>query len=64
MQEVRTIAGWLKAQDWPPGSHIVILSKNCAWWIMADFAIWMAGHLSVPFFPVARYAFAHIPVSS
>jgi long-subunit acyl-CoA synthetase (AMP-forming) len=40
------------------------LSKNCAWWIMADFAIWMAGHLSVPFFPVARYAFAHIPVSS
>jgi long-chain acyl-CoA synthetase len=37
MQETRKFAGWLKAQDWPPGSNIVILSRNCAWWIMADF---------------------------
>ena len=54
MQEVRRIAAWLQEQGWPPGSHIVILSKNCAWWIMADFAIWMAGYVSVPFFPSAR----------
>jgi len=54
--EARRMAGWLKAQGWPPGSRIVILSKNCAWWLMADFAIWMAGHVSVPFFPAASSA--------
>jgi long-chain acyl-CoA synthetase len=54
MQEVRRMAAWIDAQGWPAGSNIVIVSKNCAWWIMADFAIWMAGHVSVPFFPSAR----------
>ncbi|HSY35078.1 MAG TPA: AMP-binding protein [Acidobacteriaceae bacterium] len=54
MQEVRRMAAWIEAQGWPPGSNIVIVSKNCAWWIMADFAIWMSGHVSVPFFPTAR----------
>lgn len=54
MQETRRIASWLKAQNWPSGSRIVILSKNCAWWIMADFAIWMAGYISVPLFPALR----------
>ncbi|HEY4009988.1 MAG TPA: AMP-binding protein, partial [Acidobacteriaceae bacterium] len=54
MQEVRRIATWLSAQGWPRGSRVVILSKNCAWWIMADFAIWMAGHVSVPFYPSLR----------
>ena len=54
MQEVRRMAAWIDAQHFPPGSNIVIVSKNCAWWIMADFAIWMSGHVSVPFFPAAR----------
>lgn len=53
MTEVRQMAAWMKAQNWPPGSRVVILSRNCAWWLMADFAIWMAGHVSVPFFPAA-----------
>ena len=52
--EARRIAAYITAQNWPPGSRIVILSKNCAWWIMADFAIWMAGHVSVPIFPSLR----------
>jgi long-chain acyl-CoA synthetase len=34
-----------------PGSRISIFSKNCAHWIIADFAIWMSGHVSVPLFP-------------
>jgi long-chain acyl-CoA synthetase len=51
MSDTRRVAAYLKAQNWPPGSRIAILSKNCAWWIMADFAIWMAGHASVPIFP-------------
>jgi long-chain acyl-CoA synthetase len=50
MNEVRRMAAWLRAQDWPQGSHIAILSKNCAWWMMAEFAVWMAGHVSVPIY--------------
>ena len=30
---------------------MAILSKNCAWWLMSDLAIWMAGHVSVPLYP-------------
>ena len=54
LDEARRVAAYLKAQNWPPGSRIAILSKNCAWWIMADFAIWMAGYTSVPIFPSLR----------
>ena len=49
--EIRRIAAWLKAQEWEPGSRVAILSRNCAWWIMADLAIWMAGHVTVPIYP-------------
>jgi long-chain acyl-CoA synthetase len=49
--EVRRIAAALLALDLPPKSNIVILSKNCAHWIMADLAIMMAGHVSVPIYP-------------
>ena len=54
--ESRRIAAYIKAQNWPAGSNIAILSRNCAWWIMADFAIWMAGHISIPIFPSLRDA--------
>ncbi len=49
--EVRRMAAYLKAQDWEPGSRVAILSRNCAWWVMADLAIWMAGYVSVPIYP-------------
>ena len=52
--EARRMAAYLKAQNWEPGSRVAILSKNCAWWIMADLAIWMAGHVSVPVYPSLR----------
>jgi long-chain acyl-CoA synthetase len=52
--EIRRIAACLKAQNWEPGSHVAILSKNCAWWIMADLAIWMAGHVTVPIYASLR----------
>jgi long-chain acyl-CoA synthetase len=51
MDEARRVAAWLKAQGWEPGSRIAIMSKNTAWWIMSDFAIWMAGYVSVPIYP-------------
>ena len=34
-----------------PAAAIALLSKNTAQWLMADFAIWMAGHVSVPLYP-------------
>lgn len=49
--EARRVAAHLQAQGWPPGSRVAILSKNCAHWIMADFAIWIAGYVSVPIYP-------------
>lgn len=52
MAEVRRIAAYLRSLDYPAGSRIAILSKNCAWWILADLAIWMAGHVSVPIYPM------------
>jgi long-chain acyl-CoA synthetase len=47
--EIRKIAGALSVL--PPQSKVALLSKNCAQWIMADLAIMMAGHVSVPIYP-------------
>lgn len=49
--QVRRMATWLQAQGWPAGSRIAILGKNSAHWILADLAIMMAGHISVPIYP-------------
>ncbi|HEX7440452.1 MAG TPA: AMP-binding protein [Caldimonas sp.] len=53
--EVRRVAAHLKAQGWEPGSKVAILSKNCAWWLMSDLAIWMAGYVSVPLYPTLAH---------
>ena len=50
-QEVRCMASYLASLGYPPGSRIAIWGKNTAHWIMADWAIWMAGHVSVPLYP-------------
>ena len=50
-EQVRRMATHLQSQGWEPGSKVAILSKNCAWWMMSDLAIWMAGHVSVPLYP-------------
>ncbi len=49
--QARRMASALKAMNFPPQSHIGIVSKNCAHWIISDLAIMMAGHISVPFYP-------------
>jgi long-chain acyl-CoA synthetase len=54
--QVRRMAAHLKAQGWEPGSKVAILSKNCGWWLMSDLAIWMAGHVSVPLYPMLAHA--------
>ena len=43
--QVRRMAAHLQSQGWEPGSRVAILSKNCAWWLMSDLAIWMAGYV-------------------
>ncbi|WAJ35553.1 AMP-binding protein [Pseudomonas sp. GOM7] len=50
-EQARRAANWLRSRELPPGSRIAIVSKNCAHWIIADLAIWMAGHVSVPLYP-------------
>ena len=49
--EVRRMAAWLQAKGYEPGSKVAILSKNCVHWVLADWAIWMAGYVSVPIYP-------------
>ncbi|HJV72049.1 AMP-binding protein [Ideonella sp.] len=51
MDQVRRLAAHLKDKGFAPGSNIALLSKNTAWWLICDWAIWMAGHVSVPLYP-------------
>src|ERR1700722_9873342 len=51
MGEVRRMAAHLSSLDLPKPSQIALISKNNAWWFLADLAIWMAGHVSVPLYP-------------
>lgn len=62
--EARRMAAYLKSLDFPERSHIAICSKNCAHWVMADLAIWMAGHVSIPVYPtltadIVQYTLEH-----
>jgi len=50
-QEVRQVAAAIRALGLPPGSHIALLSKNCAHWMICDLGIMMAGHVSIPLYP-------------
>lgn len=52
--QARKMAAYLKSLDLPESSNIAIISKNCAHWLIADMAIWMAGHVSVPIYPTAN----------
>jgi long-chain acyl-CoA synthetase len=49
--QVRRAATWLASQGWPEGSRVAIIGKNSAHWILADLAIQMAGHISIPIYP-------------
>ena len=51
MDQARRMAAHLKSLNLEPGSHIGLISKNCAHFIFADLAIWMAGHVSVALYP-------------
>ncbi|AXQ29722.1 AMP-binding acetyl-CoA synthetase [Solimonas sp. K1W22B-7] len=64
MDEVRRMAAHLQSLNLPPRSQVAILAKNTAHWMMADWAILMAGHVSVPLYPTlnaetVRYILDH-----
>ncbi len=50
-EEIRKIAFRLQEFGFSEKSHIALLSKNCAHWLMADLAIMMAGMISIPIYP-------------
>jgi long-chain acyl-CoA synthetase len=50
-KQARTLATYLNSLGLPSKSNIGLLSKNCAHWIIADLAILLSGHVSVPFYP-------------
>ena len=66
--QARRMAAHLKGMNLAPGSRIAILSKNTAHFMMAELAIWMAGHTTVAIFPTetadtVRYVLTHSEAS-
>lgn len=49
--QIRKVAQAILNKKLPPKSKIALLSKNCDSWVMADLAIMMSGHISVPIYP-------------
>ena len=50
-QQIRKMAHAIIKRKLPPQSNIALLSKNCEYWVMADLAIMMSGHVSIPIYP-------------
>ncbi len=51
MDQVRRMAAHLQSLGLQPGDKVALLSKNTAHWLMADWAIWLGGFVSVPLYP-------------
>ena len=51
MDQSRRMAAHLQSLGLKPGDKVALLSKNTAHWMMADFAIWIGGFVSVPLYP-------------
>ena len=62
--QVTRVANYLKSLNLPAHSSIGLLGRNSAHWILADLAVWMAGHVTVPLYPTlnaesAEYILEH-----
>lgn len=51
MDQARRMAAHLRSLDLPANSHIALISKNCAHFVICDLAIWMAGHATIALYP-------------
>jgi len=59
LDQVLRIAQALRSLELSEGDRVAIISKNCAEWFIADFAIQAAGLVSVPIFPTASSETIH-----
>ncbi|MDP2007662.1 MAG: AMP-binding protein [Rubrivivax sp.] len=51
LDNARRMAAHLQSLGIGHGDRVAMLSKNTAHWMMTDYAIWMAGAVSVPLYP-------------
>jgi len=68
IDQSKRMAAHLQSRGFPPGARIAMLSKNCAHFVMAELAIWMAGYTTVAIFPTEtaqtiRYVLDHSEAS-
>jgi long-chain acyl-CoA synthetase len=68
VDQSRRMAAYLQGRGFEPGARVAMLSKNCAHFIMAELAIWMAGYTTVAIFPTetsatVRYVLEHSEAS-
>ena len=54
MAQVRSMTAYINSLGLEPGSRIAMVSKNCAHFMMAELAIWMAGHVTVAIYPTVN----------
>ncbi|RLQ22422.1 AMP-binding acetyl-CoA synthetase [Seongchinamella sediminis] len=51
MDQARRMAAHINSLGLPANSNIAMISKNCAHFVIAELAIWMAGHCTVALYP-------------
>tara|TARA_R110001592_G_scaffold363248_5_gene682274 strand:- start:9763 stop:11433 length:1671 start_codon:yes stop_codon:yes gene_type:complete len=56
LNQARRMAAYLRSLNLPANSHIALISKNCAHFIICDLAIWMAGHATIALYPTLNAA--------
>jgi long-subunit acyl-CoA synthetase (AMP-forming) len=54
ISQARRMAAHLQSMGFEPGSKIAMVSKNCAHFMIAELAIWMAGYTTVALYPTAN----------
>lgn len=68
LDQSRRMAAHIRSLGFQPGARIAILSGNCAHFVMAELAIWMAGGTTVAIYPTEkpetiRYVLEHAEAS-
>jgi long-chain acyl-CoA synthetase len=51
LDQSRRMAAHLKSLGIQEGDRVALIAKNTAHWMMSDYAIWLAGGVSVPLYP-------------
>ena len=54
IDQARRMATHLQSLGFEPGSKIAMVSKNCAHFMIAELAIWMAGYTTVAIYPTTN----------